>query len=195
MASSVPELEQFGHDEAWHVGSALAARCRAEQLPVTISIWLGEQRVFHAALPGTSADNDAWVEKKAQVVRRFNRSSLEVYEHYVDEDAGLLPDLRPVPRRVRPRRGRRTDSRTRSPGRRAGHLRPRTGRRPRPRRLRLPRLTSTRHADRRRVDPPCQPGPSACPLALSPMSGVSPYLSPVVDDNPGHDKIFTYLRT
>lgn len=89
MASSVPDLEQFGHDEAWQMGSALAARCRADQLPVTISIWLGEQRVFHAALSGTSADNDAWVEKKARVVRRFNRSSLEVYEHYVTR----MPDF------------------------------------------------------------------------------------------------------
>jgi uncharacterized protein (UPF0303 family) len=71
------------------MGSALAARCRADQLPVTISIWLGEQRAFHAALPGTSADNDAWVEKKARVVRRFNRSSLEVYEHYVTK----MPDF------------------------------------------------------------------------------------------------------
>jgi uncharacterized protein (UPF0303 family) len=89
MASSVPDLEQFGHEEAWQMGSALAARCRADHLPVTISIWLGEQRVFHAALPGTSADNDAWVEKKARVVRRFNRSSLEVYERYVTK----MPDF------------------------------------------------------------------------------------------------------
>jgi uncharacterized protein (UPF0303 family) len=83
MASQVPDLERFGYDEAWQVGSALVTRCRAEQLPVTISIWLGEQRVFHAALPGTSADNDAWVEKKARVVRRFGKSSLDVYEHYL----------------------------------------------------------------------------------------------------------------
>lgn len=78
----VPELDRFGYDEAWELGSALVARCRAEQLPVTIAIWLGQQRVFHAALPGTSADNDAWVEKKARVVQRFNRSSLEVFAHY-----------------------------------------------------------------------------------------------------------------
>ena len=57
---------------------------------MTISIWLGQQRVFHAALPGTSADNDAWVEKKANVVRRFGRSSLEVFEHY---DVGSHPEF------------------------------------------------------------------------------------------------------
>jgi uncharacterized protein (UPF0303 family) len=83
MASQVPDLDRFGYDDAWRMGSALVARGQAENLPVTISIWLGEQLVFHAALPGTSADNDAWVAKKARVVRRFGRSSLDVYEHYV----------------------------------------------------------------------------------------------------------------
>ena len=82
MTETVPDLDRFTHDDAWDVGSALVSRCRLEQLPVTIGIWLGQQRVFHAALPGTSADNDAWVEKKANVVRRFGRSSLEVFEHY-----------------------------------------------------------------------------------------------------------------
>lgn len=83
MADQAPDLERFDHDDAWRMGSSLVTRCRAENLPVTIGIWLGRQRVFHAALPGTSADNDAWIEKKARVVWRFNRSSLEVYEHYV----------------------------------------------------------------------------------------------------------------
>jgi uncharacterized protein (UPF0303 family) len=88
MTEAAPDLDRFTHDDAWDVGRALVARCRTEQLPVTITIWLGQQRVFHAALPGTSADNDAWVEKKANVVRRFGRSSLEVFEHY---DVGSHP--------------------------------------------------------------------------------------------------------
>jgi uncharacterized protein (UPF0303 family) len=88
MTESVPDLDRFSHDDAWDVGSAIVDRCRLEQLPVTIAIWLGAQRVFHAALAGTSADNDAWVEKKANVVRRFGRSSLEVFEHY---DVGSFP--------------------------------------------------------------------------------------------------------
>ncbi len=85
MTEQLPDFDHFDHDDAWHTGSSLVARCRAEGLPVTISIWLGEQRVFHAALPGTSADNDGWVERKARVVRRFGRSSLAVYERYVRE--------------------------------------------------------------------------------------------------------------
>ena len=78
----IPDLDRFGHDDAWRVGSALVERCRAQDLPVVISITLGEQRVFHAALPGATADNDHWVARKARVVRRFDRSSLAVGELY-----------------------------------------------------------------------------------------------------------------
>jgi uncharacterized protein (UPF0303 family) len=39
-------------------------------LAVTITIRLGAQRAFHAALPGTSPDNDSWADRKARVVAR-----------------------------------------------------------------------------------------------------------------------------
>ena len=78
VTSSPPDLDRFDHDAAWRVGSGLVRDCRREQQPVTVALWLGEQRVFHAALPGSSADNDSWVERKARVVRRFGRSSLEI---------------------------------------------------------------------------------------------------------------------
>ncbi|GAA4735469.1 heme-degrading domain-containing protein [Amnibacterium soli] len=78
----LPDFDRFDIDDAWRVGSALVEHCRAERLPVVVSITLGEQRVFHVALPGATADNDAWAERKANVVRRFDRSSKAVAEHY-----------------------------------------------------------------------------------------------------------------
>lgn len=39
-----------------------------------IDIRRGPQQLFHAARPGTSADNDAWAERKARVAR-FGASS------------------------------------------------------------------------------------------------------------------------
>ena len=86
MTSEPPDLDRFDFDDAWRLGSAFAERCRGEGLPVTISIHLGEQRVFHAALPGTSADNDSWADRKSRVVRRFACSSLEVDERYAKDD-------------------------------------------------------------------------------------------------------------
>ena len=86
MTGEPPDLDHFDLDAAWRLGTTLAERCRSQGLPVTISIHLGEQRVFHAALPGTSADNDAWVDRKSRVVRRFACSSLEVQEGYAKGD-------------------------------------------------------------------------------------------------------------
>ncbi|HEY3339131.1 MAG TPA: heme-binding protein [Propionicimonas sp.] len=81
--TDTPDLERFDHDDAWLVGAALVVQCRERELPVTIAIHLGEQRVFHAALPGTSADNDHWVERKTRIVQHFGISSAEVAERYV----------------------------------------------------------------------------------------------------------------
>jgi uncharacterized protein (UPF0303 family) len=85
-----PEFDSFDHDAAWRLGSSLVAECRAANHSVTISIHLGEQRVFHAALPGTSADNDDWVMRKTRIVRRFDRSSHDVGQAYAAEGPALF---------------------------------------------------------------------------------------------------------
>ena len=82
----MPDFPAFDHNDAWRIGSTLVARCQEEQLSVTITIHLGCQRVFHAALPGTSADNDDWVMRKTRIVQRFDRSSHEVGQTYVADD-------------------------------------------------------------------------------------------------------------
>lgn len=90
MTENLPEFDSFTHDDAWRIGSALVRHCREQGLPVVISITLGQQRVFHVALPGSTADNDSWVDRKANVVRRFDRSSLELARHY---DVENRPDF------------------------------------------------------------------------------------------------------
>ena len=86
MTSEPPDLDHFDLDDAWRLGTTLAERCRTEGHPVTISIQLGEQRAFHSALPGTSADNDSWVDRKSAVVRRFACSSHEVDDRLAKGD-------------------------------------------------------------------------------------------------------------
>jgi uncharacterized protein (UPF0303 family) len=81
-----PDLARFTHAEAWAVGRDLVERCLRHGHPVTISIVLGTQRVFHAALAGSSADNDSWVARKIEVVRRFGRSSATIYELYAKDN-------------------------------------------------------------------------------------------------------------
>ena len=65
----------FGNTDAWRLGCALVARAEAAGAPVAIDIQRGEQRLFHAALAGSNADNDAWIERKSRLVRRYGVSS------------------------------------------------------------------------------------------------------------------------
>jgi uncharacterized protein (UPF0303 family) len=71
-------FDGFDNNTAWALGSRMVAAARDRELPVVVSIERNGQRLFHAALPGTAADNDAWVERKVRVVRRYGRSSYQV---------------------------------------------------------------------------------------------------------------------
>ena len=71
-------LPRFDLDDAWRLGSAMRAAGIERGLPIVIGISLGEARVFHAALPGSSADTDGWLERTSRVVRRYGRSSYGV---------------------------------------------------------------------------------------------------------------------
>ncbi len=68
-------FHRFGNADAWRLGCALVARAEGERAPVAIDIRRGEQQLFHAALAGSTADNDAWIERKCATVRRFGVSS------------------------------------------------------------------------------------------------------------------------
>jgi uncharacterized protein (UPF0303 family) len=53
----------------------MVAEASARQYPVAIAIGFGLQRVFHAALPGSSATNDHWLERKFRAVAVHDCSS------------------------------------------------------------------------------------------------------------------------
>jgi uncharacterized protein (UPF0303 family) len=65
----------FTNDDAWELGSLLVRLATERGLPVTIDVRRGTQQLFHAARPGTVADNDTWVDRKVRVVERFGTSS------------------------------------------------------------------------------------------------------------------------
>ena len=71
-------LTRFDNDDAWRLGCRLVELAQERELPVTIDIRRGTQQLFHAALPGTTADNDDWVARKVRVVERFAAASLLV---------------------------------------------------------------------------------------------------------------------
>ncbi|MER7892607.1 heme-degrading domain-containing protein [Micromonospora sp. NPDC094482] len=78
------QFDRFDHNDAWDLGDRLVRLARERGHSVTVDIRLGDQQVFHYALPGTTADNDDWIERKIRVVRRFGHSSYLVGQSYRD---------------------------------------------------------------------------------------------------------------
>lgn len=69
---------RFSFADAWALGCLLVELATDRSLPVTIDIQRGDQQLFHAALAGTAADNDGWISRKINTVRRFGTSSMLV---------------------------------------------------------------------------------------------------------------------
>ncbi|MFF4490872.1 heme-degrading domain-containing protein [Streptomyces sp. NPDC001544] len=107
ITPSVEELEaqerrlvfhRFTHEDAWALGSLLVELARERQAPVAIDIHRAGQQLFHAALPGSTPDNDAWIERKRRVVERYGSASYLVGARFrakgttFEESSRLDPD-------------------------------------------------------------------------------------------------------
>ena len=69
------QLDAFGPDDAWELGTLLVELARERDLAVTVDVRRPGHVLFHVALNGTTPENDAWVERKVRVVERFHASS------------------------------------------------------------------------------------------------------------------------
>lgn len=68
-------FRRFTYDDAWALGSLLVELARERQVPVAVDIHRAGQQLFHAALPGSTPDNDAWIARKRRVVERYGCAS------------------------------------------------------------------------------------------------------------------------
>ena len=66
---------RFDNADAWHLGCLLVDLATGRDLPIAVDIRRGTQQLFHAALPGSTADNDGWIARKVRVVERYGASS------------------------------------------------------------------------------------------------------------------------
>jgi uncharacterized protein (UPF0303 family) len=85
---------RFSNETGLDLGLHLLNAAKERKLPVTISVRRGGQRLFHAALPGTSADNDAWIERKSRVVDRYGHSSFAVGTRFRADGGSFEADSR-----------------------------------------------------------------------------------------------------
>ncbi|HET9561307.1 MAG TPA: heme-binding protein, partial [Propionibacteriaceae bacterium] len=57
-------FESFDHAAAWQLGTQMVERARSESLPVIIDIRRPGLVLFRSALAGTTAENEAWLDRK-----------------------------------------------------------------------------------------------------------------------------------
>src|SRR5438132_11641219 len=62
---------EFTNETALQLGLQLMKQAKEEGKALTIDICRNGQQLFHCALAGTSADNDAWIRRKNNVVNRY----------------------------------------------------------------------------------------------------------------------------
>jgi uncharacterized protein (UPF0303 family) len=92
-------FSRFDNVDAWRLGSAMVAAAIERSLTITIDIRRHGHQLFHAALPGTTAENDSWIERKVNVVNRFGAASflvgrrLAVKGTELDQAMGVEPHL------------------------------------------------------------------------------------------------------
>lgn len=91
------QFASFNESTAWELGCRLVERAQQERLAVTIDITRGSHQLFHASLPGTSADNDEWIRRKVRLVYRFGHSSFYMGQRLKSkgkriEEAYLIPE-------------------------------------------------------------------------------------------------------
>ncbi|MEY4532560.1 MAG: hypothetical protein RI926_329 [Actinomycetota bacterium] len=94
LLADVSELEaqlvelrfgSLGHEDALALGMDLAARAEERNWPLAVSVFLGDQHVFRYACPGTTAENDDWIERKRKTVYQFQEPSFLVGQRFISQ--------------------------------------------------------------------------------------------------------------
>lgn len=83
----------FGEEDAFRLGSLLHRLAHEQKAPVVIDVRTPDRVLFHAAMPGSAPDNDAWITRKSNVTLRFHQASLRVGEALASRNRHVGPEL------------------------------------------------------------------------------------------------------
>ena len=75
-------FDSFDHADAWRLGTAIVEHALRDRLSVIIDIRRPGVVLFRAALAGTTAENQAWLDRKAETVFRFEASTALLTERF-----------------------------------------------------------------------------------------------------------------
>ena len=78
-------FDSLSHEDALALGMDLAARAEERNWPLAVSVFLGDQHVFRYACPGTTSENDDWIERKRKTVYQFHESSFLVGQRLISK--------------------------------------------------------------------------------------------------------------
>jgi uncharacterized protein (UPF0303 family) len=79
-------LEAFDHDSAWRLGTLMVQRGLRDEAPIIIDIRRPGVILFRSALAGATAENEAWLERKAETVFRFETSTAYLEARFAAQD-------------------------------------------------------------------------------------------------------------
>jgi uncharacterized protein (UPF0303 family) len=82
------ELESLSQKEAIEIGEIALDMGFARGLGIAVEVRLKEWIVFHASLPGSTADNDSWIARKARVVLATGNSTM--YERVLQKSKASI---------------------------------------------------------------------------------------------------------
>ena len=80
-------LASLTQAEAIEIGNIAQEFGLARKHPIAVQVRMKEWIVFHASLPGSTPENDWWINRKANVVNRTGRSTL--HERVLAEEQGI----------------------------------------------------------------------------------------------------------
>ena len=76
------EFEFFRNQDAYHLGSYISEEAIRNNYPIIIRIEKNNDLIYQYANDNTSSDNSWWIEKKINVVKKFNKSSAFIFEKF-----------------------------------------------------------------------------------------------------------------
>ena len=73
--------------DALEIGQIVTAFGVEQGLPIAVEVRIGDWIIYHASLPGSTVENQGWIDRKARVVMLKHHSTL--YERVSAEERGV----------------------------------------------------------------------------------------------------------
>ena len=81
------QLDSIDNLDAVNIGRIATEIAINRKMPVAIEVRLGDWIIYHASLPGSTPENDWWIDRKARVVLLKHHST--IYERVSAEERGV----------------------------------------------------------------------------------------------------------